>query len=98
MSLQGSKTKGALKGWGNFGDMTSTPKGATFTPNSSSASKTRPGMDNSAFKQFQEAAKQKADRSALRYIIECLTEIIETLLQGSDTEGAAGDQQEADGE
>ena len=55
-------------------------------------------MDNSAFKQFQEAAKQKADRSALRYIIECLTEIIETLLQGSDIEGAAGDQQEADGE
>ena len=62
VSLQGSKTKGALKGWGNFGDMTSTPKGATPAPNSSSASKTRPGMDNSTFAQFREAAKQKADR------------------------------------
>lgn len=43
--------------------MTSTPTGPLTTPTSASASKARSGVDtNSSFKQFQLAAKEKADR------------------------------------
>ena len=63
--LQGPKTKGALKGWGNLSmrGETSTPTGPLTTPTSASASKVRPGVDTSStFAAFKHAAKEKADR------------------------------------
>ena len=58
--LQGHKTKGALKGWGNLSSsMTATPTGPLTTPTSGQKSRDT----SSAFATFQKAAKEKADRS-----------------------------------
>ena len=55
--LQGPKTKGALKGWGNLSN--ATPTG----PMSQQTSAQKPRSDStSTFAAFQKAAKEKADR------------------------------------
>ena len=57
--MQGHKTKGALKGWGNLSSsMTATPTGPLTTPTSGQKSRDT----SSAFATFQKAAKEKADR------------------------------------
>ena len=68
--LQGHKTKGALKGWGNLSSsMTATPTGPLTTPTSGQKSRDT----SSAFATFQKAAKEKADRSEAERIIIKLT-------------------------
>ena len=63
--MQGHKTKGALKGWGNLSSsMTATPTGPLTTPTSGQKSRDT----SSAFATFQKAAKEKADRSGAERI------------------------------
>ena len=56
--LQGPKTKGALKGWGNLSSGTPTGPMSQQT----SAQKPRSVDSTSTFAAFQKAAKEKADR------------------------------------
>ena len=60
--VEGPKTKGALKGWGNLSSSMSSTPGPSPMTTPQSGQKTRPVNTSSTFATFQRAAKEKADR------------------------------------